>query len=183
MATPPDFTAGAVLTAAQINAVGLWHVKTQTGGNGTNTLTVSDAFSADYSNYKVIISGGTIATATNIRMRLGAAATNYYATHNYTTYAAGQILGGDNGATYWTVVGRSNPTNGSHGSLEIFSPFESVRTRYTGVIVDMATGGGATVAGGYHNTAASYTDFTLTTASAANWTSNLTVEVWGYNVA
>lgn len=58
MATPPTFTTGQVLTAAQMNSVGLWLVKTQTIGSGVASVTVTGAFSADYDNYIVTISGG-----------------------------------------------------------------------------------------------------------------------------
>ena len=55
MATPPVFSAGAVLTAAQMNAVGLWEIKTQTIGTGVASFEVTGAFSSDYDNYKIVI--------------------------------------------------------------------------------------------------------------------------------
>ena len=179
MATPPDFTAGAVLTAAQMNAVGLWHVDTVVGGNGVSSLAVPDVFSADFYNYRVIIRGGTIATGTNVRMRLGASATGYYAAHEYISFAALQILGGDVNATYWTSVGRSTPTNGTDATFDLYNPFEAARTRIHAMFVDMSTTGGAQTSLGYHNTATSYTGFTIYTTSG-NWTSDLTVTVYGY---
>jgi hypothetical protein len=41
MATPPDFSSGAVLTAAQMNSVGLWLVKTQTVGTTVSSVAVT----------------------------------------------------------------------------------------------------------------------------------------------
>jgi hypothetical protein len=41
MATPPDFSSGAVLTAAQMNSVGLWLVKTQTVGTAVSSVAVT----------------------------------------------------------------------------------------------------------------------------------------------
>lgn len=180
MATPPDFTAGAVLTAAQMNKVGLWHVATVTGGNGAASLAVPDVFSADFYNYRVILRGGTIATATNLRMRLGASATGYYSAQEYISFAAGQVLAGDVNATYWTAVGRSTPTNGTDATFDLYNPFEAQRTRIHAMFVDQSTTGGAQTSLGYHNTATSYTDFTIYTTSG-NWTSDLTVTVYGYN--
>lgn len=57
MATPPDFTAGSVLTAAQMNAVGLWLVKTQTVGTAVSSQNVTACFSSDYANYMIAWSG------------------------------------------------------------------------------------------------------------------------------
>ena len=59
MATPPTFSSGAVLTAAQMNSVGMWLVKTQTVGTAVSSVTVTGAFSADYDNYLILMSGGT----------------------------------------------------------------------------------------------------------------------------
>jgi len=182
MATPPNFTDGAVIYASQLDAVGLWKVTTVTGGNGTNSLNVPSAFNADFANYRVYVTGGTIAAATNLRMRLGAAATNYYAGYAAFGYAAaGAAYGNDNGATYWTQVGYCG-TVGTSAIIDIFDPYSStIRTRFATVIPQMVATGGVVFGGGYHNTAASYTDFTISTVSAANWTSDLTVEVFGYN--
>lgn len=180
MATPPDFTAGAVLTAAQMNKIGLWHITTVTGGNGTSSVAVDNVFSADYLNYRITVSGGTIATATNLRMRLGASATGYYSAQEFISFAAAQVLGGDVNAAYWTVVGRSTPTNGSDSTFNLYRPFEAERTRIHAMFVDMSTTGGAQTSLGYHNVATSYSGFTLFTTSG-NWTSDLTVTVYGYN--
>ena len=50
MATPPTFSSGSVLTAAQMNAVGLWLVKTQTVGTAVSSVSVTDVFSSNYDN-------------------------------------------------------------------------------------------------------------------------------------
>ena len=72
MATPPDFSSGAVLTAAQMNSVGLWLVKTQTVGTGVASVSVTGAFSGDYNSYKIIYEGGSSsASATQLQMQLG----------------------------------------------------------------------------------------------------------------
>lgn len=65
MATPPVFSVGQYNTAAYMNAVGLWLVKTQTVGTNVASVTVTNAFSADYDNYLITINGmlTTVATA------------------------------------------------------------------------------------------------------------------------
>lgn len=182
MATPPVFVAGDILTADQMNKVGLWHISTVTGGNGTSSLAVPDVFSADYSAYRVLLSGGTIGTATNLRLRLGSSATGYYSSQEYISFAAAQVLGGDVNATYLNGVGRSEPTTGSDGTIEFYNPQAAARTRIHAMFVAMNTTGGAQTTLGYHNVATAYTGFTVFT-TAGNWTSDLTVEVFGYNPA
>ena len=63
MATPPVFSAGAVLTAAQMNAVGLWLI-TDASFSAQSTINVADVFTADYLNYRVIINVDTASTQT-----------------------------------------------------------------------------------------------------------------------
>jgi hypothetical protein len=46
MATPPDFSSGAVLTAAQMNSVGLW--KVASGSLSTATTNFQGCFTSDY---------------------------------------------------------------------------------------------------------------------------------------
>lgn len=185
MATPPDFTAGQVLTAAQMNKIGLWHVKTVTGGNGAATLLVSDAFGPDFDDYLITLSGGAIGTVTNIRMRLGTSATNYYAGYTLTAWntTGATASAGDNGATYWTQVGYQSVSNGADGNIQIRNPYSTLRTAMYCQHSQMTTtaGAGNIVGAGWHNSATSFTDFTISTVSAANWTADITVTVYGYN--
>ena len=66
MATPPDFTTGQVLTAAQMDAVGLWLVKTQTIGSAVSSVTITNAFTGDYDDYKIIISNTNASNTTDL---------------------------------------------------------------------------------------------------------------------
>jgi hypothetical protein len=54
MATPPDFTTGQVLTAAQMNAVGLWLIDEVALTTVTNNI--SNVFSSDFNAYKIVVS-------------------------------------------------------------------------------------------------------------------------------
>lgn len=67
MATPPDFTAGSVLTAAQMNAVGLWRITPTVSGTGMalsgSEIVMTDVtageirsvFSSSFRNYRVLV--------------------------------------------------------------------------------------------------------------------------------
>ena len=108
MATPPDFSSGAVLTAAQMNSVGLWLVKTQVVGNAVASVAVTSAFSSDYDSYRIIYSGGSQSIAGEMRMTLGATAANYYSAILYSTWAgAVGATGGAGGVTMEGAVGAS----------------------------------------------------------------------------
>lgn len=50
MATPPTFTVGQVLTAAQMNAVGMWKVA-ETSFSNSSGVEIQNCFSSDYRNY------------------------------------------------------------------------------------------------------------------------------------
>jgi hypothetical protein len=52
--TFPSFSAGEVLTAADMNAVGLWKVATATATSGS-TLDLTGVFSSDYDAYKIVL--------------------------------------------------------------------------------------------------------------------------------
>ena len=65
MATPPSFFAGAVLTAAQMNSVGLWLVSSTTIGSAVSTINIDGCFTSDYRNYLIVFTG-TNSSTTNI---------------------------------------------------------------------------------------------------------------------
>jgi hypothetical protein len=94
MATPPDFTTGQVLTAAQMNAVGLWEVASAsfTSITAAAPLVLSNVFTTDYPHYKIVMSW-TQATAggyLNIRLRNsgGLISTSTYDTQTLENYSS-----------------------------------------------------------------------------------------------
>ena len=90
--TYPSFTSGEVLTAADMNAVGLWLVKTQTVGTAVASVTVTDAFSSTYDNYRIIYTGGAASTSCVLSLQFGIGGT--MTTTNYYGVAAYANLGG-----------------------------------------------------------------------------------------
>jgi hypothetical protein len=179
MATPPDFTSGAVLTAAQMNSVGLWLVKTQTVGSGVSSVTVTGAFSADFDNYKIVISGGAGSTVgQTLNMTLGATATGYSFGALAIGFATGsQTFINGNNTTSWSRVGIAN-TNSINGEIELFSPNLAKRTHYNGQYVQTMINGNAVNSGGLLDDATQYTAFTLTPASGT--ITGGTISVYGY---
>lgn len=173
----PNFTAGDVLTASDMNAVGLYLVKTQTVGTGVSSVNVTGAFNADFANYRITWTGGTCSTTATIRMVLGAAATGYYAQTIYQAFASSLTpLANvpDNNAVRWNYVGAGN-TNFASVRLDLFNPQATTRTLMSGSYIDPTNGGNIN---GFLDNATSYTDFTL--SPNAGTITGGTIRVYGY---
>ena len=173
----PDFSPGEVLTAAAMDSIGLWLVKTQTIGTGVSSVVVSDAFSATFDNYKIIVTGGVGSTAQAINLRLGASATGYYSVTPVFPYAGGAVTNNNvnNGAT-WTFSGVSTTVNNIL-NVDIMQPFATKVTSVTGSYVN--PGAGAIAGGfyGFHDNAGSFSAFTLIVGGTLT---GGTIRVYGY---
>jgi hypothetical protein len=176
----PDFSPGEVLTAAAMDSIGLWLVKTQTVGATVSSVTVTDAFSADYDYYKITYTDGVGSTQTTIRTALGSTATGYYWAGVIGRYDnVGSIGFGSSNAANWDATGFTD-TNGNLYEIELSMPF---LTRKTGIQAwhwDTRTGGGTGYGfvGGHLNNTTSYTSFTLSPASGT--ITGGTIRVYGF---
>ena len=177
MATPPDFVAGQILTAAQMNKIGLWLVKTQTIGTAVSSVAVTNAFSADYENYKIIVSGGVGSGDSNLLLTLGASATTYYWGQPNVPYSTGTVAGAaGNNTTSWRAGFGS--LNALQMNCDLFQPNVAKFTAMQGMIAGVATTGTGSSVGGYHATATAYTDFTITPSTGT--ITGGTIYVYGY---
>lgn len=125
----PVFTAGETLDASEMNAVGLWRVTgctvSSAGGTaatasngvitvGTNntSVTVNNAFSADYDSYLIAITGGTTGSGNNLDLQLsGITGTSYSTAGYFMTYGTATVNAyAPAAATSWLVgqVGTAN---------------------------------------------------------------------------
>jgi hypothetical protein len=156
-------------------APGLVLVKTQTIGSAVATVTVSDAFSATYDAYKIIVSGGVGSASNNdFQMTLGASATGYYWSLIYTSYNSTVAGGGSSNSTNWAGFG-SIDTSSLSLNIDLINPFAAKTTTFT------SSQNRSTIAGtvaGNHQVSTSYTAFTLTAASGTM--TGGTVRVYGY---
>ena len=173
--TYPVFATGDVLPASDMNAIGLWLVKSQTVGTAVSSVTVSSAFSASYDAYKIVYVGGVGSTALNINMTLGASATTYNMSLPYVTYGSASASGTSlSSATSWALMGTAT-TNSASLDVDLFNPFLAQYTRALGIYVSDTEAG---TYAGIHKTASSYTAFTLT-ASTGTLTGG-TISVYGF---
>ena len=178
MATPPTFSSGAVLTAAQMNSVGMWLVKTQTIGNAVSSVTVTGAFSADYDHYKIIVQANSIAAGgPYMSLQLGATTTGYYwgaATVVYSSAVANNIT--VNNGSSWNRLGPGT-TGGMVGAYDLLNPFKNENTIISGTYAD-STAGSAGTGSGILNDTTSYTAFTVGVTSSTM--TGGTIAVYGY---
>lgn len=175
MATPPVFTAGSVLTATQMNLVGLWLTKTQGIGNAVTSVAVTGAFSADYDNYKIVISGGVASTDVGLLLQMGSTATGYYGVYIYSAYSGTTVLGSNtNNGSSWSAG--SSSTQGHQMSVDVLNPFAAKRTSFGGFNQNTTTNAGPVT--GYLANTTSYTGFTLSLTSGT--LTGGTINVYGY---
>jgi hypothetical protein len=167
--TLPTFSAGEILTSDVMNDVsilgnyqGLFHIKTQTIGNAVSSVTVTGAFSSDFDNYLVTVSGGANnISGSALNLKLGSTTTGYYYSLSYTTYNTTPAATGGSNVGAWDYVG-AGQTNGLNALFELNSPFLSKGTSIRASIAN-----GTFYAGnqaGYLNNSTSYTSFILATA-------------------
>jgi len=177
MATPPTFTSGSILTAAQMNAVGLWLVKSQTVGTGVSSVTVTGAFSADYDNYRIIYTGGTQSAGVNIDLTIGGSSTGYYSALQFQASNSGTVsAAGQTNASLWQWVGGATAGQATHASFDLFGPFLSAYTKLRNGQYQNDNNFGTV--NGEHRVASSYTSFTLLPASGT--LTGGTIRVYGY---
>lgn len=174
--TYPVFASGDVLNASDMNGVGLWLVKSQAIGSGVASVTITSAFSADYDNYRIVISGGVSSANGSVSLQLNnSTGTTYrhfgylgnYGTATLTAYAPALT-------TRWTDVGIGG-TNGFVANVDLSAPFlsqatfgttwtTSTNTVYNFALIDTST--------------ASSTGFTV--APLSGTLTGGTIRVYGY---
>jgi hypothetical protein len=159
------FTTGEVLTASDTNTYlansGLVYIKQQTIGNAVATQAVTNAFSADYDNYRIVISGGVGSTvSTSIRLKLTGSSSGYYGVMPYVLYGTTTLLyANDNNTNQFSFVGNAG-TNQGATAFDILNPFLAKWTTLQNAtwVANNGTGN----YNGVHQVATSYTAFDIT---------------------
>lgn len=175
--TYPSFSVGETLRAADMNAVGLWLVKTQTFTAATPDITA--VFSADYEHYVAVLRCTSSLTGqyTNCQLINGTTpkTTNYNRAGFVST--TGGVLAGDSGGTGqdgWRISGQSS--TGIYATLNFYRPFSTAETGYK---VEGSYNGNLYASGGIQTESYSATGFRIVASgNAATFTG--TVRVYGY---
>jgi hypothetical protein len=122
-----------------VGDVGLVLVKTQTIGSGVSSVTVTDVFSSDYTNYRVVLETTCSSSATFLG-KIGNATSGYNTSHfniNQSGTLAGLSFVNDNEMEELSVAS----TNGTFMTLDLFRPNQAAITGYQSVGSDTRSGG------------------------------------------
>lgn len=174
--TFPVFASGDVLNASDMNAVGLWLVKAQTIGSAVSSVQVTSAFSSDYINYRVVISGGGGSTDSGLRLTFGSTTTAYYSVMVY--YSAGAVGDGiqrTNNSTYIDMGLTDDATGQNFYTFDIGNPQQAIPTSVAGFFSSRTYNG---FFGGLQASNTQFTSFTV--APASGTLTGGTIKVYGY---
>jgi len=178
--TFPTFAVGEVLRAQDMNAVGLWLIKTQTVGAGAVSAPVTAAFSSDYNNYFVTWTGGTGSVGgAQLRIAFNVDTANSYYS-NIITQTAG--LAAVNGQAFgalvgFTVVGYVD-TGDTSCSLTINNPNRALNTNFYGSFNCLGGSSQVGTVGGWSIGTGANTGFTFYPSSGT--ISGGTIRVYGF---
>ena len=156
------------------NYAGLVHIKTVNVGSAVSSVTISDAFSSTFSNYRVLISN--VAGSADLLMRFGTSSSLYYGALDFYIYngthgnrfrnAQSDMVCGilDNGGAVGISFDVHNPNrpvrktiNGTYTGGDTsgwFGFFQVSTTQYTSFLIFPSTGtmtGGTIRVYGYNN--------------------------------
>ena len=162
------FAAGATLTAAAMNTIGLFHVKTQTISGTPTSVTITSAFSSDFDNYRII--GHSLdcsTTGDDIEMELGNGGSHtsgYYGNTRKSFYNAAWAYTQVNN-TGPMPIGATNATAGApHIDVTIYGPQMSQHTVWSASAGSLR---GYDV-NGFYNVTTSFTSVTFE-VTAGTW--------------
>ena len=156
---------------------GLRLIKKQTIGTTVSSVTVTNAFSAVYDNYKIMVSGGVASVGNNISFKLGAAATNYQ--HTYMgVVTGGTAIQGYTASDTSNLYAGNGTTNYIDFNMDLNNPFLS---KFTLMTSTQRTATSMNTIYCVHQTAASYTDFTM--ICQAGTLTGGTIYVYGYGAS
>jgi hypothetical protein len=185
MATPPVFTAGEVLTAAQMNSVGSWLVKSQTIGNGVSTVTVTDAFTSDYYAYRIVISNVTMSstpytTSMYLKMHDGTnpVSTNYNYGIARVDLASG-VVSGDRAQLGTSGIAIGQGTASLFGTaFDVINPNLAAHTLFPNLGTPQSSVGYGGSGSGMHQAATAYTAFQI--YPTVGTLTGGTINIYGY---
>ena len=158
---------------------GLTFIKSVTVGSGVSSVTVSNAFSSSFQNYKIIIDGVDSTVANNtMQFNFDGSTTGYYWAGWYRNFAntVGTFSGASNGASW--PIGYTSTSESTYCSFEVFHPYDSTRRAHysfmPGAGNDFVLSGG-----GQHANVSSFTGFRIVGGNGTM--TGGTIRVYGYN--
>lgn len=143
------------------------------------SVTVNDAFSSEFDNYLVTVSGGAMTSGDyGLNMYLGSTRTGYYYVGEYRNFANtfNNVINAAN-ASEWGATGIAT-TNTLQATITVSGPNLAKNTYFSATYTFGNPNGGRAAMGGYLADNTQYTGFTLF-INASTFTGG-TVRVYGY---
>ena len=160
-----------------IGASGLVFISRTTIGSAVSSVTLSNIFSADYDNYRILISGGSGSSNQFINFSFPGAATAAY--NSQAVYGSwnntAQAAGSSGANAYFRYMGTMTPTS-LQGCVDIQSPYLTEQTFLGSFYARPSHIGGVTA--NVLDDSSSYTG--LTVAPASGTFSDGNIDVYGY---
>lgn len=174
-----DLTVTGNMTSAN---QGLVFIKSQTIGSGVSSVTVTDAFSGDFDNYRIMVQVDGTSASPYLRLQLGTTTTGYYGARVAATYLGNFSAGaGNNNSAHFGFLAASYLGSPSSFSADIRSPHLATETHIFSSYVDSNATSGASAGtySGFLNNSTSYDDFTILVSTGTM--SGGTIRVYGYS--
>ena len=145
-------------------------------GTSNTSVTVSNAFSATYDNYKIVVSGGISSAQVALKLEIGGSAGSYYGTYIYANYATATPLSATINAQTSMLYAGGADINTLNMNLELQNPFLAKTTNIQALMVAWGNNRGTAVCD--HEVASSFTSFRIFPDSGN--ISSGTIRVYGY---
>jgi hypothetical protein len=179
----PDFSPGEVLTAAAMDSIGLWLVKTVSIGSGVSAVDVTSCFSSDFSNYQIEFDNVIGSTAINptVQFLVGTTPT---ITGYYGSQISINLAGAITGIGFSNVSAVSSQlvtdTAGSGGHMNVYAPNKATKTTFISHGIDPRTSGGSPLrmSSSFQDSSTQFDGIRFTAGSGATFTSG-TIRVYG----
>lgn len=119
MAVPPIFVSGQVLTAAQMNKVGMWTVIAKTSFSAVSNFGAANVFTSDYDDYLLVVRATTSST-TSGGFQLTISSTPASTLYSRQVFSADNTtLSGSRSTAQANLLGIPQATNGSYAGLNM----------------------------------------------------------------
>lgn len=158
---------------------GLVFISRTTIGSAVSSVTVSNAFSADYDSYRIILSGGAASSSVGLQLEIGGVTTGYYYAGSKTEYGGSSpAISRASNAAYWQA-GLGHP-NFLSADINVHNPFTTNRPTYSATMtLGLGSSSGYTIhVAGFLGNTDSHTDF-LIRPNSGTMTGG-TIDVYGY---
>jgi hypothetical protein len=161
---------------------GLRLVKKQTIGTGVSSVQITNAFSATYENYKIMISGGVANTGfVGLELSLDGITTGYYSTLTYQNFGSTTITGAQQSNTSrWTWLGVGT-TAALNMNMELLAPNLAKPKIASGQYNEMGTSGTNGISRQYNASTTQATGLTITCVGGT--ITGGTIYVYGYGAS